>query len=337
MASLLVAVGLALVGSAAVWVAGGRLEVASERLGAYYGLPAVVQGAVIAAVGSSFPELSTAVLSSFLHGAGNLGVGAIVGSAVFNVLVIPGWSALRGRGMEADRDVVYKETQFYMLAVAVLLVTLSLGVIYGPGGEASGLTAVLTRPLALIPLALYGVYVFIQYEDVSDYDAPDPGEVDATRQWLLLAGALAVILVGVEALVQAALSLEAILGVPSTVWGLTVVAAGTSLPDAAVSVRAAHDGRGTTSLSNVLGSNTFDLLVAVPAAVLVAGSVEVDFGTAVPMVAYLTVATVGFLVVTRTDLVLTRREAGVLLALYAVFVAWMVAESVGITGVVPGI
>jgi len=133
MVSLGVGVGLALVGTAVVWVAGGRLESASERLGAHYGLPAVVQGAVIAAVGSSFPELTSVVVSVLLHGDLDLGVGAVVGSAVFNVLVIPGWSALRGRGLEADRDVVYKEAQFYMLAVAVLLLTFSLGVIYTPG------------------------------------------------------------------------------------------------------------------------------------------------------------------------------------------------------------
>ncbi|ESP89155.1 sodium:calcium antiporter [Candidatus Halobonum tyrrellensis] len=335
-ASVPVAVALAAVGSAVVWVAGGRLETASERLGAYYGFPPVVQGAVIAAVGSSFPELTTAVLSAALHDSGNLGVGAIVGSAIFNILVIPGWSALRGRGMEADRDVVYKETQFYMLAVAVFLITLSFGVIY-LGSADGGLTATLTRPLALVPLALYGVYVFIQHQDVTDYDAPDPGPVDAGRQWLLLAGSLVVIVAGVEALVQAALSLETALGVPSTVWGLTVVAAGTSLPDAAVSVRAAKAGRGTTSLANVLGSNTFDLLVAVPAAVLVAGYVEVDFGTAVPMLAFLTVATLAFLVVTRTHLELTRSEAAGLLALYAVFVGWMATEATGVTGFVPGI
>ena len=336
MASVFLAAVLAVGGSAAVWVAGGRLESASERLGAYYGFPAVVQGAIIAAVGSSFPELSTAVLSAALHGAGELGVGAIVGSAIFNVLVIPGWSAFRGRGMEADRDVVYKETQFYMLAVAVFLLTLSFGVIYTPtpGGE---LVSEITRPLAFVPLALYGVYVFIQYEDVSDYDAPDPGDVDARRQWLLLVGSLAVILLGVEALVRAALELETVLGVPSTVWGLTVVAAGTSLPDAAVSVRAAQAGHGTTSLANVLGSNTFDLLVAVPAAVLIAGTTTVSFGTAVPMMAFLTVATIGFLVVTRTDLELTRVEAAGLLGLYAVFVVWMLAEAAGVTGFVPGI
>ncbi|QZP38387.1 sodium:calcium antiporter [Halobaculum magnesiiphilum] len=339
MVSLFPAIALAVVGTAVVWIAGGRLESASERLGVHYGLPAVVQGAVIAAIGSSFPELMSVVLAVLLHGNFDLGVGAIVGSAVFNILVIPGWSALRGRGLRADRDVVYKETQFYMLAIAVLLLTFSLGVIYAPQPSTNGLTSTLTRPLALIPLGLYAVYLFIQSQDVSDFEAPEVNDVNPVRQWLLLAGSLVAILVGVEALVQAALSLETALGVPSTIWGLTVVAAGTSLPDTVVSVRAAEAGRGPTSLANVLGSNTFDLLVAVPAGVMLVpgGSVTVDFGTAVPMVGFLTVATLGFLVVTRTDLELDRSEAVSLLGLYVVFLIWMVLETLGVTALVPGV
>ena len=339
MVSLAVAFGLIVVGTAIVWVAGGQLESASERLGAHYGLPAVVQGAVIAAVGSSFPELTSVVFSVLLYDNFDLGVGAIVGSAVFNILVIPGWSALRGRGLRADRDIVYKEAQFYMLAVAVLLLTFSLGVIYTPQPLGDGLTSTLTRPLAIIPLALYGVYLFIQAQDVSDYDAPQVDDVNPTRQWLLLAGSIVGILIGVEALVEAAVSLETALGVPSAVWGLTVVAAGTSLPDTVVSVRAAEAGRGPTSLANVLGSNTFDLLVAVPVGVLLVpgGRIDLDFGTAVPMMGFLTIATIGFLVVTRTDLELDRPEAVALLALYGVFILWMVLETLGVTALVPGV
>ncbi|WP_435130190.1 sodium:calcium antiporter [Halobaculum sp. D14] len=336
MASVFVAAVFAVAGTAVVWLGGGRLETASERLGAYYGFPAVVQGAVIAAIGSSFPELSSSVIAVLLHGEFNLGVGAIVGSAIFNILVIPGVSALKGHGVDANRDVVYKEAQFYMLAVAVLLLTFSFGVIYHPS-PTGRLVATVTRPLALIPVGLYAVYVFIQFQDVSDFEPPDVDDVDAGKQWVVLLGSLVAILVGVELLVQAALDLEALLGVPSTIWGLTVVAAGTSLPDAIVSVRAADAGRGTASLANVLGSNTFDLLVAIPAAVLLAGSAEVDFATAVPMMGFLTVATLGFLVATRTDLELTRGEATSLLCLYVLFIAWMVTETVGITAIVPGV
>jgi len=134
---------------------------------------------------------------------------------------------------------------------------------------------------------------------------------------------------GVEGLVSAVLAFEEALGVPSFFWGLTVVAVVTSLPDTFVSVRSAQKVEGVTSLANVLGSNVFDLLVALPAGVLVAGATAVDFGVAVPMTAALVAATVLFFAVARTDLELTDIEAYGLLAAYAVFVGWLVLEAVG--------
>ncbi len=82
---------------------------------------------------------------------------------------------------------------------------------------------------------------------------------------------------------------------------MTVIAAATSLPDALVSVRAARDDEDVTSLTNVLGSNTFNLLVAIPVGVLLAGSATIDFLVAVPMMGFLAAATLVFIVFTRTD------------------------------------
>jgi len=104
-----------------------------------------------------------------------------------------------------------------------------------------------------------------------------------------------------------------------------------------VSVRTARAGRGLTSLGNVLGSNTFDLLVAIPVGVLIAGAVAVNFAVAVPMLGVLTLATVLLFAVLRTDLSVTDVEAYALLAAYGAFVAWVVAETVGLTNVVKGI
>jgi cation:H+ antiporter len=87
------------------------------------------------------------------------------------------------------------------------------------------------------------------------------------------------------------------------------------------------------SLSNVLGSNIFDLLVAVPAGVLIAGATPVDFGVGAPLMGMLTVATIVLFAMMRTDLLLDRREAKVLLLAYAIFLAWVVLESLGVTGV----
>lgn len=129
------------------------------------------------------------------------------------------------------------------------------------------------------------------------------------RQWALLAGGLLLITVGVEGIVRAALGLRATFGTSSSLWGLTVIAAGTSLPDAFVSVRAAQRDADVTSLTNVLGSTTFDLLVAIPVGVLLAGTATVGFLAAIPTMGFLAFATIVFVVFTRTGLELTDREA----------------------------
>jgi cation:H+ antiporter len=86
------------------------------------------------------------------------------------------------------------------------------------------------------------------------------------------------------------------------------------------------------SLANVFGSNVFALLVALPAGVLAAGSVTVNLASVVPMMAFLIFASVAFFAVLRTDMLLTTRESYVLLGLYGVFILWLVAESLGMTG-----
>ena len=327
---------LAVGGTAIIWKASGLLERAAERLSMYYGLPAVVQGAVVVAIGSSFPELSSAVIATWLHGEFDLGVSAIVGSAIFNLLVIPAVSGILGDGVEADRTLVYKEAQFYMIAVSVLVITFALAVIYNPV-EGMRLGGSVTRQLALLPIAFYGVYVFTQYQDTMDHDAASgPGDVEVLKEWALLGVSLALIAGAVEGLVVAAKGFGTLFGTPNFVWGLTVIAAGTSLPDALVSVRAAKNGEGVTSLANVLGSNVFDLLVAVPAGILVAGTTAVNFAVAVPMMGFLTVATVVVFAFLRTELSLSTNESYALLGFYGLFVLWMVLETMDVTALIPG-
>ncbi|AGN02545.1 Na+/Ca2+-antiporter [Salinarchaeum sp. Harcht-Bsk1] len=321
------------IASVAVWIGSAWLETSAEDLSAYYGLPPVVQGSVVVAVGSSFPEFASVVIAAFA-GAFDLGVGAIVGSALFNVLVIPALSGLstEGEELDANRAIVYKEAQFYMIAVSALIITFALAVIYEPVESADALSGEITRPLAVIPLLLYGLYLFIQWQDVGDHTPGDEGEgVDVLPAWGKLAAGLLVILVAVEFLVGSVEFLGAALGVPEFLAGVTILAAATSLPDTLVSVRSASGGNGTTSLGNVLGSNTFDLLVAIPVGVVLVGSLTINFAVALPLFGVLTLATVLLFTFLRTDLTLYRWESYLLLLAYAVFVAWMVTESIGAT------
>lgn len=331
---------LAVVASVVVWRGSDLLESSAEQLSHHYGLPPVVHGAMVVAIGSSFPELSSTVLATLIHGEFELGLSVVVGSAIFNILVIPGLSGvLSEEGVLSDKELVYKDAQFYLISVAVFVLTFSFALIYNPDTSADGVASLsgeMTRPLALIPIALYALYVFIQQQEVADTrpDAP-PGDVDPTRQWLRLGLSLVLIVASVEALVRFALFFGDLTGVPSFVWGITVIAAVTSVPDALVSIRLARRGEGVVSMSNVLGSNIFDLLIAVPAGVLVAGTVAFQFGVAVPLIGFLTLATIVLFAQLRTGLVLSRVESWILLATYGVFVVWMVLEQVGVLGLLP--
>lgn len=336
MASVTVLAGVGLIATAIVWAGSSWLERSSGELAQHYALPRLVQGALIAAIGSSAPELASAIISTVRYGEFELGVGVIVGSAVFNILVIPSLSALIADGpLDTGRDVVYKEAQFYMLSVASLFLVLSFAVIYNPV-ETTDLSGNLTRPLALSLLALYGLYVFIQYLDVSESNVKaitlEPRELAISWGKLILG--IALIIAGVEALVWSAVGLGDAFGTPSFLWGLTVIAAATSLPDALISVAAARIDEPAVSLGNVLGSNIFDLLVAIPAGVLLAGATTVSFTAAVPMMAFLVIATIILFAFARTGMEISDGEAGAMLAMYAVFVGWLLLESVGVVNYV---
>ena len=322
--------------TAITWLGSRWLEDGAETIAAYYRLPDIVQGTMLVAVGSSFPELATTILSTLVHGEFELGMAAIVGSAVFNILVIPGLSGLAGGKLAHSRQLVYKDALFYLTSVAVLLLSFSFAIIYNPVPEAE-LVGHVNRLIVLPPLALYGLYVFLQQQETEEYrdsgsGGGHGGSDSIAPAWLRLLAGLVLIVAGVEGLLRGAIGLGEMLGTPSFIWGATVVAAATSLPDAMISIRLAREEETEVSLGNVLGSNIFDLLVAIPAGVLVAGSTRVSYPVAAPLLAFLTMATIVLFAALRTDLTLTRRECYILLVLYAVFFIWLAAETTGATG-----
>lgn len=320
---------LAIVGTATIWVGARWLEPSAAQIAQIYELPALVHGAVLVAAASSFPEFASVVLAAARYGEFELGVAAIIGSAVFNVLVIPAAAAYATDvPVDANRELIFKDAQFYLLAVVVTFLTFALAVVYFP--VENGTAGTINRWLALVPLVLYVMYLLIHYLDMVDIGAAPTSDAGLPRALLGFGGGIVVILIGVEALLYASIELGATFQTPAFLWGLTVVAIGTSIPDLFVSVRAIRARRPIVSLSNVFGSNVFDLLVAIPAGVLVAGSTVVHFERAVPMFTFLIVATVAAMVALRTAFELTTREAHVLMMMYVAFIGWIALEAVGI-------
>jgi cation:H+ antiporter len=332
--SVPLAVAVVVVTTLAIWVGSDWLEESSEMLGIYYNLPPVVQGGLIAAVGSSFPELASVIFAA-LAGSVGLGIGAIVGSAIFNILVIPALSVIVPRSqIDATRTLVHKETLFYLLSVLVLFLTFALGLIYAP--TEGSLQGELTPALVLFPLSMYFLYLFLQWQDTNDYQGVAvENSIQPLREWAKLAAGLLVILVAVESLVDAVITIGEAAGTPEFLWGITVAAAATSVPDALVSIQAASNDRDVASVANVIGSNVFDLLVVIPTGVLLTGAATFDFSLAAPMMGCLLLATMLLFVAMRTNLVLTPREASVLLFAYVVFVVWVTLEALTIVTFLP--
>lgn len=341
MGSLLIYIGVVIIASIVVWKASGLLERSAQSLSIYYQLPPLVQGAIITAVGSSFPELSTTVISTLIHGEFDLGVSAIVGSAIFNILVIPGLSGAIAGKISTDKILVYKDAQFYITSVAVLLLTFSLAVIYYPV-ESTQIKGEVTRSVALIPVVLYFLYLFLQQQDTKDFQKEKKQDtessaqkIDVGKEWMKLLISLLLIVAGVEGLLRSAIFFGDYFQTPNFFWGVTVVAAATSIPDAFVSVRLAKEEKGNVSIGNVLGSNIFDLLIAIPAGILIAGSSVVNFSVAVPMLLFLTLSTIVLFAFLRTGLYLTRWESYLLLLFYTLFISWMALESFELVNWVP--
>ncbi len=337
---ILFVIGGTLVGGGLLWFACSYLEESSQQLADHYGIPDAEKGSVLLAVASSMPELVTALLAFPVHGDFELGLSAIIGSAIFNILIIPAFSVYaRGRPLKANRDLVYREAQFYLVSVAVLMLVLSLSVIYGgnqpdimPDGRRI-FTGEFSRLLALFPLLLYGLYLYIQFEEVKRQRADNPPQagIKPLKEWGVLIGCIAFILVGVEVLLRVAITLGDLLDTPTFLWGMTIVAAATSVPDTFVSVRASIMGRTESSVSNVLGSNVFDLLVAVPLGVMLTGTIAVNFTQIVPMMSFLVLATIVMLVFMLRDMELSVRESHVMIGLWLGFGVWMTLEAFGVT------
>ena len=238
----------------------------ASKLALSFGISPLVVGLTVVAFGTSSPELAVS-LSSAVSGRPDMALGNVVGSNIFNVLFILGLSALI-TPLVVDRQLVWQEVPV-MIGASLLLFGLALdqSISRGEGAVFVGL------------LALYTVFLIRQSRGANSLA---PGAlapaVSAGSTWdrhwavqvLLVAGGLAMLVLGADWLVQSAVAFARELGVSEMVIGLTIVAAGTSLPEVATSVLAAIRGERDIAVGNIVGSNLFNLFCVLGGTALVA-------------------------------------------------------------------
>ena len=240
---LFIVIGIVLVLWGADRLTDGAVAVAEKMK-----MPQIVIGLTIVAMGTSMPEFCVSLISA-LKGTSDLAVGNIVGSNIFNTLLIVGVSALVAP-MSIMKTTVRKDIPFALVASALLLIMCL-------DGDISRIDAAI-----LFVMFLIFMYITLRGAKAQGTDLEEK-EKKPMATWLsvvwILVG-LACLIGGSNLFVDGATAVATTLGVSEAVIGLTIVAGGTSLPELATSVVSARKGNSGIAIGNVLGSNVFNIL-----------------------------------------------------------------------------
>ena len=263
--------GLALILFGANWLVDGSSSIAKR-----FGISEFVIGLTIVGIGTSTPEMVVSFLSAF-QGKADMAIGNIVGSNIFNTLMILGVTALIAP-LTITKSNLKKDIPLNIF-VTVLLILLGMNfTIFGLGQDQ------LSRIDGAILLAIFAWYLYTSFKsDTADEDGEGIKEYKTGISVLLIVAGLGALIAGGKLFVNSATELAKMFGVSDKFIAITVMAAGTSMPELATCAVAALKGRGQLALGNVLGSNISNILLILGGSALInplsfGGMTYVDLG-----------------------------------------------------------
>ncbi len=316
---------LFVLGGSGLMIGAELLVRGASRLATVVGISPLVLGLTVVSLSTSAPEIAISIDAS-LRGHADMAIGNIVGSNIFNVLLILGLSALIGPLIVAQRLLWWDIP--LMISFGVLLLLLSLDHTIG---RFDGLVLCLSL-IAYIWWAIQ--FSRRRSQDVPDEDAEavlSSAERPARNiivQLALIGIDLALLVLGAEWFVQGAVQIALAIGISDLVVSLTIVAAGTSLPEVVVSVLASYRGERDIAVGNVIGSSIFNIL-----AVLGLSALVVPSGINVPPAALhfnipVMIATfVACLPIFLTGHVISRWEGALFVCYYAAYTLYLILDA----------
>ena len=231
-------VSIIVIGKGAVW-----LVDAAARVAKHFGISELVIGLTVVAFGTSAPEFGVTILAA-IRGMGDISVGNIVGSNIFNLGFILGGTAII-HSLKTSRTVVFRDGIFLLfggILLSVFLWDLTLSKIEGI--------------ILFTLLVLYLLYLYVNKETI---ETDEPTDAMYKSDPILLFVGIGMVLVGSHFLVESAVNIARFIGVSDWVIGATIIAAGTSAPEFATSLAAAIKSRYGMSVGNLIGSDIFNL------------------------------------------------------------------------------
>lgn len=292
----------------------------ASKLALSFGISPLVVGLTVVAFGTSAPELAVSVQSAW-SGQVDIALGNVVGSNLFNVLFILGISALIVP-LLVHQQIIRQEVPV-MIGASLLLWAMAAD------GGISRWEGMLLASL----IVAYTVFIIrqsrretaaIKAEYAEAFEAPSGWDAHWGVQVLLLLAGLALLVLGANWLVEAAVAFAKYLGVSELIIGLTIVAVGTSLPEVATSIMAALRGERDIAVGNVVGSNIFNILSVLGISASIAPS---DLIVAPAMLAFdlpvMVAAAVVCLPIFFSGNLVNRFEGALFLALYAAYTLYL--------------
>jgi cation:H+ antiporter len=311
-------------------VAGGELLVrGASRLAVMAGISPLVVGLTVVAFGTSSPELAVSIQAS-VDGNADIALGNVVGSNIFNVLFILGLSAMIGR-LVVQQQLIQRDVPI-MIGVGLLLFVLALD------ERISRLDgAVLAAGIAVYTLALIWLSrretaaVRAEYDEAFGADEPPAaglrGALPAVAQTLV---GLGLLVFGANWLVESAVNVASALGVSSLIIGLTIIAAGTSLPEVVTSLIAAFRGERDIAVGNVVGSNIFNILAVLGITSIVSGSGVAVAGAALRFdIPVMLAVMIACLPIFFTRHAIERWEGALFFAYYLAYTLYLILDATG--------
>ena len=308
----------AVIGAALVLVGADKLTDGAVGLASRFGISEMVIGLAIVAFGTSLPEFIVSFLACISNDSAATALSAsnIVGSNLFNVLVIAGASAALSP-IAITKATVQKDIPLSILA-SIVLAALALDTMMS-GGQAN----VLTRGDGIVLLGFFAIFLAYSYSLAKQKESDSPtARMSLTRIALFIVLGLAALIGGGELFVEGACGIARSAGVSEAVIGLTLVAGGTSLPELATSVVAARKGQSGLAIGNVVGSNIFNIFFilgtcATVKPLAVTGLGTVDF-------AVLVASGLLFWLFSYSSHKMSRWEGCVMMLSYALYLGWLI-------------
>lgn len=235
----------------------------SSSIAKKFKVPSMIIGLTIVAMGTSMPEASVSITSSLI-GENDMSVANVVGSNFFNILIVLGVSCIIAT-LPVEKDTIKKDTPFLILTSFMLLVfafDLSITRLEGFLFLAVFTFFLLTmiKNARISATELNNLETKLETEIAGDADVVAINNVSMSKTIIISVVGIVGIIFGGDLVVKSASSIASSLGMSSNLIGLTIVAAGTSLPEFFTSVMAVRKGENEIAIGNVVGSNIFNIL-----------------------------------------------------------------------------